>query len=250
MVHSIGVYEGTASESLKAKIQELSEQHDKKYFDLLAGRESEDLSPAEQDKRDKLSEELNANIEAATSLDTPEARVKIRGSNPDPITLILSAYNQVEWVLDIDPGINIEEVILFGYYPQKLRSNVQITETNLSDYAKTHEYFLAFRDDRSQKYEKDRIESSDGPFCTEIKSPVGSELSTALKRIKELTGSTNPSLQGKYEGAEFEISDSTTGNLLPIENDGGYCYRDSDGVIKRLDQMLEHLSLTKTRHDE
>ena len=50
----------------------------------------------------------------------PEARVKITYDRA-PLVLVFCAYFPVEWIVEVGPGVQIEEVILGGYHTQQIK---------------------------------------------------------------------------------------------------------------------------------
>lgn len=100
-----------------------------------------------------------------------------------PIVLVLSAYEPINWKINILQG-RIESVILTGYYGQRITG----INSNISVYAYTYKssYCQCFQ-------------GSD-PFYT-----YKSDDMQFYKKIFQLTGKNISSFQGKYSGKSFYI---------------------------------------------
>ncbi|MEL7037352.1 MAG: hypothetical protein AAFO04_17285 [Cyanobacteria bacterium J06592_8] len=112
-----------------------------------------------------------------------EAQVKVsrRGK---PIILALSSYEPVNWNIQVEPGVEIEKIILNGYHDQKVTgvSGVPIEEYSYED---TGKYL--------------------GDFVYQWSSVNPQKTPALVSQLNQLTGTQLTSFQGCYRGNQFEI---------------------------------------------
>lgn len=102
-----------------------------------------------------------------------------------PIILALSAYEPVEWKLNLEPGVKVEKIILNGYHDQKISgvSGIPIDEYSVKGTGQNLGNFA---------YQWNSVSTD----------PLTPPLST---QIQKQTGLPVTSFQGCYRGTQFQI---------------------------------------------
>lgn len=114
---------------------------------------------------------------------TGEAQVRVTRQGK-PIILALSSYEPVNWNVQVEPGVEIEKIIINGYHDQKVTgiSGVPIEEYSHQDTGK----FL-------------------GNFVYQWNSAENQETPALVTQLNQLTGTELTSFQGCYRGNQFVI---------------------------------------------
>ena len=156
-----------------------------------------------------------------------KVEVKITKNNR-PIVLVLSSYEPEKWYITKNPDVQIEYIILGGYYKQEIvgiESSIPIVNKSYENGGSSYLY-LGHGDDYSEGeayykmkygyyktlYGKDWKKPTS---CSEIPLHEEEEEASYLKsacKLKEMTGLDLTSFQGKYGGKTFEINNETRGH--------------------------------------
>lgn len=116
------------------------------------------------------------------------ANVNILNQGSSPLTLVLSSYEPTLWNLNIETGVNINEIILNGYHDQDVTGASGITITERSYYG-TGSYFSS---------------------CAYAwpSSTGGCDTQGLVSGVEAYTGLTLTSFAGTYQATDFTITTS------------------------------------------
>jgi len=186
-------------------------------------------------KRNRSGRSLRCNLPLPPEAEHPLRGVAVSVTRKGaPLVIALSAYEPVEWQLQIADGADVKAVVLSGYYRQKLTGAPEGIPVVQSSYESGDEdFFYYYTNDSEQPYAMSYVEEQQKWACTD--QPLDWYRSTflqSMEALKRITGLEPVSVQGTYGGAEFSVSDETRGSYLPAERTDGYCYRDLDGVVR------------------
>jgi hypothetical protein len=108
-----------------------------------------------------------------------------------PITLVLSSYEPVNWIIERDPGAAIEKIILNGFYSQSVSGAGSTPVLNLSGYS-----------------------SSFGSYAYQWPlSTGGSDTQQLLANVEDYFGVRVSSFAGAYRANSFSITGSAVGGM-------------------------------------
>ncbi|MEA5522672.1 hypothetical protein [Limnoraphis robusta] len=116
---------------------------------------------------------------------TGEIQVKVKRQDK-PIILALSSYEPVNWNVQVEPGVEIEKIIVNGYHDQKV-TGVSDSKIPIEEYS--HE--------GTGKY----LEN----FTYQWSSAENQGTPALVTQLSQLTGTQLTSFQGCYRGTQFEI---------------------------------------------
>jgi hypothetical protein len=114
---------------------------------------------------------------------TGEAQVRVTRQGK-PIILALSSYEPVNWNIQVEPGVEIEKIIVNGYHDQKVTgiSGIPIEE-----------------------YSHEGTEKFLGDFVYRWNSADNKGTPALVTQLNQLTGTQLTSFQGCYRGTQFVI---------------------------------------------
>ncbi len=115
----------------------------------------------------------------------PTGEIQVTVQRQDkPIILALSSYEPVNWNVQVEPGVEIEKIIVNGYHDQKVTgvSGVPIEEYS---YAETGQYL--------------------GNFTYQWTATQNQGTPPLVQELSQLTGTPLTSFQGCYRGTQFKI---------------------------------------------
>ena len=126
---------------------------------------------------------------------TYDATVKIVDNGPNPLTLVLSSYEPVRWNFQIDPGVVLDQIILWGYHTHQFTGVNSSLVTNKSGFGAVSEpcgYSLPYN----------------GGGC---------ETHLMFAEIENFTGLTISAFAGNYRAADFTVTTGALGNDVTAE---------------------------------
>lgn len=143
---------------------------------------------------------------------------------PEPVTLVLTSYNPVNWRIQCDQGAKIEKVILGGYHASTIsgisqdcpvvtcfyeQTGLEIPSINVHRMSSI--YFHAYMSPKDIDLKK-KLEIIDAPVDAFHRAHLEEEANGRLRDylkmetcVKSLTGKDLDSFQGAYRGNNFSI---------------------------------------------
>lgn len=179
-VHVIGIHEGALNEQVLEKCKQKSAK----------GSASGKISGSSAESVDM---DCRMGGRTAAFDDSPQQFINLKVTRQGvPVILVLMGFHRIQWRLDVAPSVRLKKVILSGHFPQTVKGLPKNTplevysgkESPCDDCYKSEEYFTT---------------SSIG----------GDDFVPALRSIKRLTGKVPDTLQMKFRGEAFVISDTT-----------------------------------------
>lgn len=71
------------------------------------------------------------------------------GAHPRPIALLLTAYESVDWQIELEPGAQLERVFLSGYHSQRVSGIPSYVPVQSSSYDQRSPRYVYGNDDRT-----------------------------------------------------------------------------------------------------
>jgi len=122
----------------------------------------------------------------------PEQKVKVRvTANSNPVILTLMSYEPIQWIVEKGNGVNIEAVILAGYYGQRISGISSVVPVDVYTYHHSDCNNCQVRDGYFYAYNR-----QDKKF------------NKAMHRLKTITKYNPVSFQGRYTGKSFAVVNS------------------------------------------
>ncbi|GAB4145009.1 MAG: hypothetical protein OHK0017_04140 [Patescibacteria group bacterium] len=152
--------------------------------------------------------------------------------------LFLSSYEPVNWIINNESKAEIPYILVSSYYPSFVKYNSESTKIiDMSSVSGSRGRIYFYKDDSEPRYGVKYDEIQREWVCDDKIDPYLSESNfiSALMLMKTITSKDYLpySAQGSYNPESFTIDNETKGNYLSKAQDGGYCYKDSDGKVKQ-----------------
>lgn len=175
----------------------------------------------------------NARVVSLGVYESESGAIAVTLDHPnEPVVLVLSSYDSVNWDLNVASGTKLELVIKSGFKDSFLSGAPTGTDV-VSKPLDKFPYFYAYEDDSAVP--QTLTSDGNGGFkCVPYPGHVG-EWTKAKNAVREITGLEISDAQGVYSASSFTVDGTTIGSTLTKASDGSFCIKQPDGTYKPID---------------